>query len=131
MAKGRERAWTPPNKAYRRPENGPSPRRPRWRSRPVRETGQRASNSLQKALRYLKNLKKRYEVIDVDEETPQQRKKQRLSYDGEPPITPPALPEESADADEGLVLRQSMSGVAAAAQAGGSDELDDLGGAGN
>ncbi|EJK49379.1 hypothetical protein THAOC_31751, partial [Thalassiosira oceanica] len=88
-----------------------------------------ASNSLQEAQRYLKDLEKRYEVIDVDEETPQQRKKQRLSHDGETPIAPPALPEESAD--EGLVLRQSMSGLAAAAQAGGSDEPDDLGGAGN
>ncbi|EJK77439.1 hypothetical protein THAOC_00730 [Thalassiosira oceanica] len=87
-----------------------------------------ASKSLQEARRYLKDLERRHEVIDVDEETTQQRKKRRLSHDGGTPITPPTIPEESAE--EGLVLRPSVAGVAAAARAGGSDESADLGGAG-
>ncbi|EJK56043.1 hypothetical protein THAOC_24137 [Thalassiosira oceanica] len=86
-----------------------------------------ASSSLEEAQRYLKDLERRHEVIDVDEETTQQRKKRRLSHDGGTSITPPTIPE--AAAEEGLVLRPSMSGVAAAARAGGSDEPADLGGA--
>ena len=78
-----------------------------------------ASKGLKEAKRHLKDLERRYEVIDVDdeEETPKKKKKQRLSRDSETQIAPSVDDEGVEMQDIELVMSLAGCSMAKAAKA--------------